>query len=107
MMPATATLAPTACKTTALTSAINTATTTAITGMLESVASSSFRVEFFSNADCDPSGFGEGQAFIGALIVTSDADGHAEVSTTLDVAVSPGQFITATATHADGSTSEL
>ncbi len=91
----------------ALTSAINTATTTAITGMLESVASSSFRVEFFSNADCDPSGFGEGQAFIGALIVTSDADGHAEVSTTLDVAVSPGQFITATATHADGSTSEL
>jgi hypothetical protein len=63
------------------------------------------RVEFFANGHCDPSGFGEGGAFLGSEMVNTDGSGHAEmVSQFTDVP--PGQYITATATTDEG-TSEF
>src|SRR5439155_8116678 len=37
-----------------------------IQGFLASVPNTTYRVEFFANSGCDPSGFGEGQTFLGA-----------------------------------------
>ncbi len=45
-----------------------------ISGTLDSVASTMFRLEFFSNPACDSSGFGEGKHFLGSTVVTTGAD---------------------------------
>lgn len=73
---------------------------TNIQGRLNSLADSSFRIEFFSNDLCDPSGNGEGQTFIGFQNVTTIGN-DAQINATLPVAVAAGKFITATATRLD------
>ena len=65
-----------------------------VAGTLDSAASSAFRVEFFANAACDPSGNGEGETFLGAATATSDSGGTAVFSVGLTKAVSPGAAIT-------------
>ena len=40
-----------------------------VQGTLNSTATTTFRLEFFSNAACDASGNGEGRTFIGAASV--------------------------------------
>jgi hypothetical protein len=79
-----------------------------ISGTLNSTASTAFRVEFFSNAACDPSGNGEGQTFLGSALVTTDANCNKSFGP-LIFAVSPGQtFFTATATDVvNNNTSEF
>ena len=89
-----------------LTSATTNADTT-VEGTLNSIADTTFRVEFFSNSAVDPSGFGEGQTFLGFADVTTDASGDASISATLPVAVPGGEFITATATLTDPQSGEL
>ncbi len=42
-----------------------------LSGTLNSTASTTFRLEFFSNSACDGSGNGEGQAFLGSTNVTT------------------------------------
>lgn len=78
-----------------------------ITGKLNSTANSQFYLEFFSNSSEDPSGFGEGQTFIGSTIVSTD--GGCNAGFTVNLAVPDGQqSISATATDlATGSTSEF
>jgi gliding motility-associated-like protein len=72
---------------------------TTITGSLNSVADTTFRIEFFSSALSDPTGNGEGQTYLGFDTVTTDGIGNAAISTTLvGVAVAAGHFVTATAT---------
>jgi hypothetical protein len=77
-----------------------------ISGTLNSAAGSAFRVEYFSNFDCDPSGHGEGKTLLGTKNVTTDAGGNADVSIAL-ATFSPGQFVTATATDSNNNTSEF
>lgn len=78
-----------------------------ITGTLNSVASTQYRIEFFSGVDCHPSGFGEGQKFLGFANVTSNASGNAAF-TALPFPVPPGHAaFSATATDPDGNTSEF
>ena len=48
-----------------------------ISGTLNSAANTTFRVEFFSNAACHPSGNGEGQTFLGFTTVTTNASCNA------------------------------
>jgi parallel beta helix pectate lyase-like protein len=68
-----------------------------------------YHIEFFASSSCDPSGYGEGQIFLGSTDVTtdqtSDCSGKARFDVTLPVTVPLGQSITATAT--DISTSEF
>src|SRR5262249_4452298 len=45
-----------------------------VSGTLDSVASTMFRVEFFSSPLCHSSGFGEGKHFLGSSVVTTDAN---------------------------------
>jgi len=90
-----------------LTSGISSGFSTDIQGALISTANTAFRIEFFANAACDPSGFGEGQTFIGSTTVTTGTDCGATFNVTLPVSVPAGQFITATATDPAGNTSEF
>jgi hypothetical protein len=88
-------------------SAAVSAGTATISGTLNSIANSAFTLEFFANAACDASGYGEGQTFIGTTTVTTDAGGNASFGP-LSFAVPAGQsVITSTATDVAGNTSEF
>jgi len=91
-----------------LTSATVGSGNTVIKGTINSAASSVYRVEYFSNDACNPTGFGDGQNFLGFALVTTDPSGNASFSDTL-MGVSPpaGAAITSTATDSNGSTSEF
>ncbi len=78
-----------------------------ISGTLNSTASTTFRVEFFSNAVCGVSGNGEGQTFLGFANVTTGPTCSASFGP-LFFAVPPGQtVITSTATDSANNTSEF
>jgi hypothetical protein len=86
---------------------------TTITGTLNSTPNTTFRIEFFASNAADPTGFGEGQIFLGATpatgpgAVTTDANGDASFSVRLPVTVGATQVVTATATDPAGNTSEF
>ena len=82
------------------------ANSTNIQGTLNSKANTQFRIEFFASAQCDPTGNGEGQTFLGASDVTT-AGNDVTFNVTLPVAVQANQLITATATDPTGNTSEF
>src|SRR5262249_12968082 len=74
---------------------------------LDSKAGLSFRIEFFSNSACDPSGNGEGQTFLGFTSVSTDATTcTGNFSATL-APVAAGTIITSTATDPSNNTSEF
>ncbi len=81
--------------------------TTTIRGTLNSAPNATFRIEFFANAACDGSGFGEGETLLGFTSVTTSTAGTASFSVDLPVAVAVGRSITATATDTNGNTSEF
>src|SRR5262249_36714685 len=72
---------------------------TVITGRLNSLANTSFRIEFFVSDSRDPSGFGEGQSFLGSTNVTTDANGDASINFTATGIVPAGRVIAATTTR--------
>jgi CSLREA domain-containing protein len=80
-------------------------TASSVEGTLTGAPNTNFTLQFFANTTCDPTGFGEAQTLIGFAAVTTNAAGHAAFGTSLTVP--PGQGLTATATDASGSTSEL
>ena len=82
-----------------LTGASSAGGNTTIAGSLNSTASTTFRIEFFSSPAADGSGHGEGRVFLGAASVTTDGVGNVAFSPTLlGVTVTPGHAVTATAT---------
>jgi parallel beta-helix repeat protein len=80
---------------------------THVAGSLSSAANSSFLLDFYASASPDSSGFGEGQRYLGALLVTTDGNGDAAFDAYLLAATAPGESITATATDSAGNTSEF
>ncbi len=72
-----------------------------ITATLHSVASMSYRVELFASAAADPTGFGEGQTFLGFVNVTTGTDGNTGPFTFTSPVSIAGKFLTATATLLD------
>jgi hypothetical protein len=78
-----------------------------IQGTLNSTPNTSFRLEFFSNPDCDQSAHGEGERFLGSKKVTTDGSGNANFKASFDSKVAPGQLITATATDPSNNASEF
>jgi CSLREA domain-containing protein len=79
---------------------------TTVIGSLNSTANTDFRLEFFVNADCDPSGNGEGETFLGSTMVTTVGN-NASFTVVFPVSTLDGQWVTATATDPDGNTSEF
>ncbi len=90
-----------------LTSATSSLGRTTIQGSLNSAPNTAFRIEFFDNDQCHPSGHGSGETFIGSTDVMTDGNCDAPISVTFDVTVETGHVITATATDPTGNTSEF
>jgi len=82
-------------------------TGTTINGTLNSLPSTTFRLEFFASALADPTGHGEGQTFLATQNVTTDASGNATFAVPFTPVTGQG-FISATAINiATGDTSEF
>ncbi|MGK0189391.1 MAG: hypothetical protein ACI9R3_005208 [Verrucomicrobiales bacterium] len=81
---------------------------TLVMGSFGSKPGQIFTLDFYSNADLDPTGYGEGETYLGTTTVTTSATtGNASFSVTLPVDVVPGRWVTATATDFEGNTSEF
>ncbi len=85
-----------------ITSAEYDGTTLTIEGSLDSIAGS-YEVDFFTNADDDPTGFGEGQVYIGTATVTAGVP----FTATFNGSFNESDIITSTATSDSGDTSEF
>ena len=79
---------------------------TNVVGTLNSRPNSVYTIQLFENAQCDPSEHGEGETFLVATQVTTDASGDAGFAVTLPTAVPGGHVVTATATDSQDNTSE-
>jgi hypothetical protein len=66
-----------------------------------------YTIQFFSNTTADPSGYGQGQNYLGSISVTTDSTGNVTFTATLSVGAVSGRFISATATDPHGNTSEF
>ncbi|MBI5957473.1 MAG: hypothetical protein HY866_01970, partial [Chloroflexi bacterium] len=89
---------------------LTSATTTQVDGSLNSTPNSTFTLHFYSSAICDDTLYGEGEFFQPTTIpavVTTNANGDATFSFTFSNPVPAAHHITATATNAQGSTSEF
>jgi hypothetical protein len=72
------------------------ASTTTLTGTFKSGANQTYILDFYRNTALDPSGFGEGEFYVGSTSVLTDADGAATFSFTF-AGTYPGNFFAATA----------
>jgi hypothetical protein len=80
---------------------------TTISGTLRGAPNTTFALEFFSNANCNPLG-GEGQTYLDWTSVTTNGTGSVSFNHTFTVALDPSQpFITATAIDPANNTSEF
>jgi len=86
--------------------AATSAASTRVQGAVHSTPSSTFVLDFYASSAVDPSGYGEGERYIGSVEVTTDGNGDASFDVTLAASTSLGEWISATATGADG-TSEF
>ena len=89
-----------------LTSAQSDGDRTTVRGTLNSTPNAIFRVEFFANEKANATRYGDGQRYLGAIMVGTASDGNADIIATF-AAVSTGQFISATATRPGYNTSEF
>jgi hypothetical protein len=84
---------------------------TRILGALNSTPNTTFILDFYANdADKGSAGsYGQGQYYLGYANVTTDGTGHASFNVSVSglAATTPGEWITATATDPDGTTSEF
>ena len=76
-------------------------------GTLNSIANTTFRLEFFSNPACGPSGHGQGKTFLGTQNVTTDGGGNTTFSTSFPDSDISARAVSATATDVAGNTSEF
>ncbi len=81
--------------------------TTTIYGQLISSPNTTFRIEFFLNDTPNPSGYGEGQSYLGSTSVTLDGSGAGAFSVAFPVTAMSTQFVTATATDPASNSSEF
>ncbi len=77
-------------------------------GTLNSRPYGTYRLEFFANSSCDPSGYGQGERYLGAKTVIADPFGNVTFSAKFPLNPSAATpIVTATATDDSGSTSEF
>jgi hypothetical protein len=80
---------------------------TVIKGSLNSLNNQNYFIDFFNNNAQGPGGYGEGQVYLGSLTVTTGPTGNAFFAYTNTSGNFYGQYISATATAANGDTSEF
>jgi len=93
-----------------ISSAVSARGDTTIEGSLNSTASTTFTIDFYSNTSClgRPQGFIQGRTYLGSTQVTTNGSGNTAIDAVLDgVTLEAGDVVTATATDPDGNTSEF
>ena len=90
-----------------ITNASGYAANTIVSGTLNSLANGTFFIDVYRNLAADPSGYGEGQFYLGTVSVTTDGSGNAGFAFTNNAGNYAGQYLTATTTSAGGDTSEF
>ena len=70
-----------------------------IQGSLVSVANTSFLIQFFTSQVADPSGFGQGQTFLGSTTVITNVGGTASIDFNLASGLALGAWVTLVATN--------
>src|SRR5262249_52608602 len=80
---------------------------TTISGKLTGPSNTTFRVDLFLNDAADPSGYGQGQTFLGSRSVTIGDNGVGTFTTNIPVTATFTQFVTATATDPQNNSSEF
>jgi hypothetical protein len=90
-----------------LTNAWTSATATVIRGTLNSVANKTYWLHFYANATNEPSGYGEGQDYLGQIQIRTAANCATNFTARLPVGTAAGHFITATAADEANNTSEF
>ncbi|MBI3852427.1 MAG: hypothetical protein HY298_19395 [Verrucomicrobia bacterium] len=88
-------------------SAVYTGNGTWVRGTLNSVANTTYLLQFYANTLVEPSGYGEGQTFLGDAYVTTGGSCTQNFTVALPMTVPVGQLITATATDPSNNTSEF
>ncbi len=88
-----------------LTAALRVSGGTRVLGSFNSTALTSFTLDFYQSGAC-VANTGQAEAYLGALNLTTDADGNASIDTILPV-VDVGRYLSALATNSGGSTSEF
>jgi hypothetical protein len=78
-----------------------------IRGTLNSAPNATFTLDFYWGLDADPSGYGEGETYLGTATVTTNAFGDVSFTALLSGAATSLRYVTATATDAAGNTSEF
>jgi parallel beta-helix repeat protein len=82
-----------------------------VTGSMTGVAGSQYTLDFYDNANADASGYGQGQVYVGSMLVTIGSDGTASFSAKFAQPLASGQSAltqwSVTATDALGNTSEF
>jgi CSLREA domain-containing protein len=81
--------------------------TTHVAATLNSLPNTTYTLSFYASAAADPSGFGQGQRYLGSATVTTDDSGNASVALDLPAPTSAGEVLSATATDPSGNTSEF
>ena len=76
-------------------------------GNLESRPNAVFTVDFYASDTPNQTNTTAGRRHLGSTSVTTGIDGVAPISVELNTSIAPGQFVSATATDATNSTSEL
>lgn len=66
-----------------------------------------YEIQFFASAKANPSGYGEGERFLGAASAQTDSHGFATIIFQTNHSVQPGEFLTATTIATNGNTSEF
>lgn len=91
----------------AIVTAVRSGGITFISGSLASAASKTYTIRFYTSSAADPSGFGEGETYLGSTTVTTNASGNANINFSTGLG-GVGLFVSATATDfANGDTSEF
>jgi hypothetical protein len=84
-----------------------------VSGTLNGQAGTTFTVDVYASPTADPSGYGQGQYYLGSATVTTDASGNVTFAADFSAANVPGGAvpagwaISATATDPNGNTSEF
>lgn len=81
--------------------------TNSVSGALNSTPNTEFSIDVYRNDECDSSGYGEGQEYLGGDSVTTNASGNANFTINLITLSNGTGSMTATATDPDGNTSEF
>ena len=91
-----------------LTSVVSSGTGTTIIATLNSVANTSFLIQFFSNNVGTASGYGPGNTLLGAVTETTGGNGSVMFTAAISGSVALGNLVSATATNlTTGDTSEF